>query len=89
MAINGLHNTKNAVQVKQIRATVEKFINVLNEKPIGLHFSGHGIEKREGDCLVFETNEGCSHFISEEKLKQDLEVTSCKLRFVTIMSCHS
>jgi len=42
----------------------------LVENPIGLHFSGHGIENQrkrseEGNFLVFEDNQGCAHLVSE------------------------
>jgi hypothetical protein len=56
-----------------------------------LHFSGHGIENKldeigrenfymqnEGNCLVFETENGSAHYVSEKKLKQLLK-TTCKL----------
>jgi hypothetical protein len=96
-----MQRTKNAIQVKQIHATLEKFTRVLTDNPVGLHFSGHGIVNsmstvgqdhaymyKEGNCLVFETAAGSAHYISEAKLKTLLTAT-CHLRFVFIASCHS
>lgn len=59
-------------------ATTENFIMCLVENPIGLHFSGHGIENQrkrceEGNFLVFEDNQGCAHFVSERQLKDMLK----------------
>lgn len=46
------------------------------------------LRQSEGNCLVFETEDGIAHYVSEARLKDLLEVT-CKLRFVFIASCHS
>lgn len=78
-AIKGLNQTGNAIQVKRVHATLHKFTLCLTENPVGLHFSGHGIENsvktvgkqnyflhNQGNCLVFETENGVAHFISEK-----------------------
>jgi hypothetical protein len=59
-----------------VRATVEKFISCLTDKPIGLHFSGHGISINDkASKLVFETNDGCAHYLSSGELAELLKKT--------------
>jgi hypothetical protein len=61
-----LSKTKNAIDVKQIHATLERFQLVLTDNPVGLHFSGHGISGHgtKQNSLVFETIDGTAHFVS-------------------------
>lgn len=62
---------------------------LLNDNPIGLHFSGHGFEnnqilfktdkkaqlryKGKGDILIFEKSNGASEFYCEKDLQDLLE----------------
>ena len=66
-------------------ATRQDFEALLNKKPLGLHFSGHGIPNKketfggayfkkydtDGDSLVFENFEctGEADFVSQKDLK--------------------
>ena len=43
-AVQGIEATGNAINVQIVPATLEKFTNCLMQKPIGLHFTGHGVE---------------------------------------------
>jgi tRNA(Leu) C34 or U34 (ribose-2'-O)-methylase TrmL len=51
-------------------ATLDNFIEMLNQKPRALHISCHGIDKshshqqQEGDFLLFETNETAGDLVS-------------------------
>jgi hypothetical protein len=71
-------------------------------RPLGIHFSGHGIlnnfesvgdyhaqVKDEGDFLLFETDDGDSQLVSRNQLKQLMEKTQAELDFVFVASCHS
>lgn len=98
----GIKETGNSIKVQVVPATLERFTNCLTEKPIGLHFTGHGIQnrtediglnamdlRREGNCLVFEQEDGSAHFISQKKLKDLFEMNVSSLKFVFIATCHS
>jgi hypothetical protein len=65
------------------QSTIEKLTEVLSQRPLGLHFSGHGIEntfsnvgdmhyeqRDEGDFLLLETEEGDSKLVSRSKLQK-------------------
>ena len=43
-AMQGINETGNEINVNIVPATLEKFTNCLMQKPIGLHFTGHGME---------------------------------------------
>ena len=86
--------------VKRVHGTFERFQHVMSDHPVGMHFTGHGIInsfaaigqdnlilQNQGNCLVFETNDGLAHYITQEKLKE--VVSSTSLQFVFIASCHS
>ena len=45
-AIQGLKLTKNEIQVKKVCATADKFTLSLSESPVGMHFSGHGVQNK-------------------------------------------
>ena len=61
-----MNKTKNAIEVKQIHGTLERFQHALTDNPVGLHFSGHGISGHgtKQNSLVFETIEGTAHYVS-------------------------
>ena len=80
-------------------------MNALKDNPHGLHFSGHGVlnsvkemgmqyvhlnKKENGNnCLVFETEEGAAHYVTEKQLKEEIKELSDKLDFVVVAACHS
>ena len=43
-ATQGIEATGNSINVQIVPATLEKFTNCLMQKPIGLHFTGHGVQ---------------------------------------------
>jgi hypothetical protein len=56
---------------------MDNFTLALTENPVGIHFSGHGVRntadqvgmqnlhlKKQGDCLVFETEDSAAHFLT-------------------------
>ena len=45
--LDGLNETGMEITYQRIQATVDKFTAVLNENPIALHFSGHGIRNKK------------------------------------------
>lgn len=76
-AVGGLKKTNNAIMVKRVHGTLERFQHILTDNPVGLHFSGHGIENslqtlgqdyylnfNQGNCLVFEQQDGIAHYVS-------------------------
>ena len=69
---------------------------------MGLHFTGHGVEnnaatlgsdtflmQNQGNCLVFEKEDGSAHFVTQKKLKDLFEMHVASLKFVFIATCHS
>lgn len=75
---------------------------MLRKKPLGIHFSGHGIQnnyeslgdthyqyKNEGDFLLLETLQGDSKLVSKNKLQRLINAAQCKLEFVVVATCHS
>lgn len=84
------------------QCTTESFRQVLSRRPLGIHFSGHGVlnsydtvgdyhelMKDQGDFLLFETDEGDSKLVSREQLKKLIKSTCASLDFVFVASCHS
>ena len=72
-----LEANKCQIQITNRQCTVQSLSQILQRKPCGLHFSGHGIQnnyesvgdyhyehKEEGDFLLFETEKGDSQLIS-------------------------
>lgn len=43
-AVQTILETGNAIDVQVVPATLEQFTNSLMQKPMGLHFTGHGVE---------------------------------------------
>ena len=41
---NSIRETKRHLKIRSIQATVENLTYILAQKPLALHFSGHGIE---------------------------------------------
>ena len=54
-----------------------------------LHFSGHGVERKEENYLVFETEEGLSKNVSGKMLSELLTAKQVSLKLVFVASCHS
>ena len=83
-------------------ATQRNFHSVISERPIVLHFSGHGIVndsqsmgadyafvKDKGNILLLEDEHGMSNYLFEQELKNMLEILDSQFEVVFIASCHS
>ena len=90
------------IAITKRQCTTQSFRQVLMCKPLGIHFSGHGIlntyetvgdyhalTKDQGDFLLFETDEGDSQLVSRTQLKNLIDTTGAHLDFVFVASCHS
>jgi len=80
-AFKGLRESKIQIEVKTVCGTVQNFLNALKDNPHGLHVSCHAVpnkvenigtqntrlcSKENGEyCLVFETEEGAAHYVTE------------------------
>eukprot|EP00347_Sterkiella_histriomuscorum_P010299 403376838 len=89
--IEGIESLGIKFRYKYQMATEQHLKECLNLKPIGLHFSGHGLvnqstsferdikafsrNKNKGDFLLFEQKNGSSINMYEENLKQILQDT--------------
>lgn len=93
-AVKGIQQTKNAIKIAYIQATVEKLFQFcIDENPVGMHFSGHGVSNEKtmqgANCLVMETEDGCAHYLTEEQITQFIKDLNTPLKFVFLASCHS
>jgi hypothetical protein len=90
------------LSVQKRHCTVDALQSVLQEKPLGIHFSGHGLRntfeevgeyhylhKEDGDFLLLETIEGDSQLVSRKQLQQLIEASNAELLFVIVATCHS
>jgi hypothetical protein len=81
---------------------VESLQEVLTLKPLGMHFSGHGIlnnpdlgdafyqeNKDKGDFLLLETSVGDAQLVSRDQMKEIILKAECTLEFVVVLTCHS
>ena len=83
-------------------ATRENFCDIITDRPVVLHFSGHGIEnnkknlgsdytmnKQKGHVLLFENENGMSDYYFEQELKTLLNISKYEFELVFVSSCHS
>lgn len=69
------------INIIKEQCTITNLQEILRKKPIGIHFSGHGIQntyenvgdmhyqhQNEGDFLLLETLEGDSKLVSRQRL---------------------
>ncbi len=97
LMMKNIGDTKKSIKYTKSVATVTTFQRCLNEMPVALHFSGHGITNRafsndraqEGDFLVFEDDRGKAHYLSCLELKKILASSPRQPEFVFVSSCHS
>ena len=85
--LQSLGETGSLVRYKKVHATIENLAHVLAERPVALHFSGHGIEnsrenfgnesvlyRGQGNYfLVLEDSNGGADLISEKMLRELIE----------------
>ena len=89
-----LNQTHASLNYRMNVATIETLGLCLNENPVALHFSGHGMENRarnarNNDFLVFEDNSCMAQYVSCNTLKNFFNETDATLEFVFVSSCHS
>lgn len=97
-----LTESKTSISIMSQQCTDDKLTEVLRQRPLGLHFSGHGLEntfsnvgevhyqqKTEGDFLLLETEEGDGKLVSRAKLQKLIRNHCSKLEFVVVATCHS
>ena len=91
------------INITKRQCTKDSLQEILAQKPLGLHFSGHGLlntteqlgvefyqkYKGQGDFLVLENECGGSELVSREQLKKMIQQNKCELEFVFVASCHS
>ncbi len=85
------------IKYKKCVATLDSFQQCMNEQPLALHFTGHGIRNNafgterlnEGDFLVFEDERGKAQYVSCQELKGILRACPRQPEFVFVSSCHS
>ena len=89
---------KIKINITRRQCTSSSLQEVLSQKPLGLHFSGHGIPNSqvkdpsmvgEGDFLLLETKSGEGELVSQQMLKKMIRQSKCELKFVFVATCHS
>jgi len=103
--MEGLQDKDGALRFRYCNATDANLRESLNDRPLGVHFSMHGfnlksagknaemkevIDKKQGDFLLFEQEDGVASFFYEKKVKEFLEKFGDKKPdFVVINACMS
>ena len=90
------------INITKRQCTTDSLQEVLAQKPLGLHFSGHGLlnnlemgaefyeqNKGQGDFLLLENDKGGSELVSAAQLKKIIKQNKCELEFVFVATCHS
>lgn len=76
-----------------MQATIENLTMILAEKPLALHFTGHGTETKVGgkieNYLMLEHFDGEAEHLSEEQLGSIIKASKAELEFVFVASCYS
>jgi len=89
--------SSQGIKYKKCVATLDNFQHCMNEMPLALHFTGHGIKNtafgtdkvHEGDFLVFEDDNGKAQYVSCQVLKGIIKACPKQPEFVFVSSCHS
>lgn len=96
---------KVSFRMTKRQCTTNTLNEILAKKPLGIHFSGHGLlnDERElgpelfnmykghGNFLLLETEEGGGTLVSTQTLKQMISKNYCQnsLQLVVVATCHS
>ena len=99
---SNLKNVKYEIKYNKSVATQRNFHSVISDRPIVLHFSGHGVVnnqqslgsdyafcKDKGNMLLLEDEHGMSDYLFEKDLKNMIDMMDAKFEVVFIASCHS
>ena len=101
--LNSINQSKVQITLTKRQCRTDSLHEILAQKPLALHFSGHGLLNRvedigedlcdeykgQGDLLLLETEEGDSQLVSRDALKKMIEQNECDLQFVMVATCHS
>ena len=85
--VNALSQAKVQLTLTKRQCRTDSLQEILTQKPLALHFSGHGLLNRvedigqdlcdeykdQGDLLLLETEEGDSQLVSRDALKKMIE----------------
>jgi len=78
-----------------MQATVGNFTSFLSQKPLALHFTGHGFQFLNTSSnvnkrfLMLEQFDGLSEEMSEEQLRTLVKNAKVQFDFVFVASCES
>lgn len=99
---SNLKNVNYEIKYNKNVATQRNFHSVVSDRPIVLHFSGHGVindqqslgsdytfHKDKGNMLLLEDDHGMSNYLFERDLKSMINMMDAKFEVVFIASCHS
>ncbi|CAI2383628.1 unnamed protein product [Moneuplotes crassus] len=99
---SNLQNVNYEIKYNKSVATLKNFNSIISERPVVLHFSGHGIinsiqnmgseysfVKNKGNVILLEDEYGMSKYLFEEELRNMVEIIDFKFEVVFIASCHS
>ena len=99
---NNLKNVKFELKYNKNVATPRNFHSIVSDKPIVLHFSGHGVvndkqslgaewafNKDKGNILLLEDEHGMSEYLFESDLKTMIDMMEAQFEVVFVASCHS
>lgn len=97
-----LQQVNYSIKYTKAVATQRNFHSVVSDRPIVLHFSGHGVVndpqsmgadyafvKDKGNMLLLEDEHGMSTYLFEKDLKHMIQILDSKFEVVFIASCHS
>lgn len=97
-----LQKVKYPIKYNKAVATQRNFHSIISDRPIVLHFSGHGVVndaqsmgsdyafvKDKGDMLLLEDEHGMSSYLFEQDLKNMIDLLDANFEVVFIASCHS
>lgn len=95
--ISNAGSFKQGISYRTCVATLDNLQQCIQDMPIALHFTGHGLtsaafdrtKSDEGDYLVFEDENGKAQYISSKTLAKLLNSCPRQPEIVFVSSCHS
>jgi hypothetical protein len=99
---SNLCNVDYEIKYSKSVATQRNFHSFISDRPIVLHFSGHGLvnsrqnigndfafNEDKGNILLLEDEHGMSDYLYEKDLKNMVDLMGANFEVVFIASCHS
>ena len=97
--IEAIKQSEQKVRFRQSVATKDKFIDIIRKRPTCLHISCHGFDQADTSMrlmqeedqrnLLFETENGSGHLISQGELNKILKQAMTKIKLVFVAACMS